>query len=122
MIKASLREVGTARSIVIDEGGVVLAGNGVRKGALEVGNIKLRVIDAEPDELIAVRRKGLTKQQKAKLALYDNRTGELAEWDWDQVQKYGAGGLKLKQFFSDQELAANVGKTVKFGKTDPDDT
>jgi hypothetical protein len=36
-----------------------------------------------------VRRSGLTPEQKAKLALYDNRTAELAEWDSEALAKIG---------------------------------
>src|SRR4026208_901931 len=64
MVVDALHEVGAARSIVIDEDGVILAGNGVTEAAAEAGITKLRVIDAAGDELIAVRRSGLTAEQK----------------------------------------------------------
>lgn len=81
MISDSLQEVGAARSIVIDEKGMVLAGNGVLEAAGAVGITKLQVVDADGETIIAVRRKGLTAKQKKRLALFDNRTGELADWD-----------------------------------------
>ena len=54
---------------------------GVTEAAAEAGITKLRVIDASGDELIAVRRSGLTDAQKRALAIYDNRTAELATWE-----------------------------------------
>jgi hypothetical protein len=48
MIAQSLREAGAFRSIAVDADGVVRAGNGV-----------LRLVDARPDELVAVRRRDL---------------------------------------------------------------
>jgi ParB-like chromosome segregation protein Spo0J len=77
----ALHEVGAARSIVIDENNVILAGNATVEAAGQAGIEKLRVIDADGDEIIAVRRKGLTGRQKTRLALYDNRAAELAQWD-----------------------------------------
>jgi hypothetical protein len=72
-------------SIVIDEDGVILAGNGTVEQAGQVGIEKVQVVDADGDTLIAVRRTGLTDEQKRKLAYYDNRTADLAEWDVEQI-------------------------------------
>ncbi len=120
MIADALRQVGAARSIVIDENHLVLAGNGVTEGAAEAGITKVRVIDAEGDELIAVRRSGLTPEQKRALALYDNRTSELAEWNAEQLQADQAAGLDLTPWFSDAELGRLLPAAVKEGLTDPD--
>jgi len=76
-----LEQVGAARSIVIDEEGVVLAGNGVLAAAGRAGIEKVRVVDADGKTLVAVRRTGLTAKQKAQLAVGDNRSNELSEWD-----------------------------------------
>jgi hypothetical protein len=100
----ALKAVGPARSIVIDERGTVLAGNGVVEAAAEAGFTKLQIVDADGATLVAVRRRGLTDDQKRDLALYDNRTAELATWDADQLAEDAAGGLGLKPFFDDNEL------------------
>jgi ParB-like chromosome segregation protein Spo0J len=100
----ALQTVGAARSIVIDERGSVLAGNGVLEAAAEAGLTKLQVVDADGDTIIAVRRRGLTADQKRSLSIYDNRTAELATWDADQLAEDAAGGLGLKPFFDDNEL------------------
>src|SRR6188768_191036 len=60
MVVDALQQVGAARSIVIDEDNVILAGNGVTEAAAEAGITKVRVIDVAGDELVAVRRTGLT--------------------------------------------------------------
>jgi DNA modification methylase len=104
MIVDGLQRVGAARSIVIDEDGVILAGNGVTEAAAEAGITKVRVVDAKGDELIAVRRTGLTADQKRSLAMYDNRTAELAEWSGAQLQADHEAGLDLQPWFSPEEL------------------
>ena len=83
MVADALREVGAARSIVIDENGVILAGNATIEAAAEAGIENLQIIDVDGETIVAVRRSGLTEEQKMRLALYDNRTAELADWDAD---------------------------------------
>lgn len=106
MITAALRDVGAARSIVIDEGNNVLAGNGVVAGANAAGLTKVQVVEADGDTIIAVRRRGLTDAQKRSLAIYDNRTGELAEWELPQFTADLAAGETFAPFFSPKELDA----------------
>jgi DNA modification methylase len=121
-IAESLRSVGAARSIVIDEDHVILAGNGVVQAARTAGLTKLRVIDADGDEVIAVRRRGLTDAQKRALAIGDNRSAELASWDVAQLLADQAAGLELGAWWTDEELAALLTPNggPKDGKTDPD--
>ena len=120
MIAAALRDVGAARSIVIDEANTVLAGNGVLEAAVSVGFTDVRVIDATGSEVIAVRRSGLTEAQKRALALYDNRTAELAEWNPEQLAADRAAGLDFAPWFSPEELAAQLATLTTQGRTDPD--
>jgi len=119
MVADALRDVGAARSIVVDEDDVVLAGNGVVEGAKQAGLTKVRIIDADGSEVIAVRRRGLTAAQKRALAIYDNRTAELAEWNPDQLRMDADAGLDLQPFFTDAELQGIIGTTAKSGP-DPD--
>lgn len=118
----SLHAVGAGRSIVIDEDDVILAGNGVTEAAAEAGITKLRVIEADGHELIAVRRRGLTPEQKRLLAMADNRAAELATWSIPQLQADLASGLDLAPFFTDEELKTLFQSVaeVKGGRTDPD--
>ena len=83
MVANSLREVGAARSGVIDEDGNILAGNGTYEALSEAGIEKVKIVQADGNEWVVVQRKGLSEKQKLKLALYDNRSAELAEWDKD---------------------------------------
>jgi hypothetical protein len=106
MLTAALKDVGAARSIVIDEDDVVIAGNGVLDAAGQAGIERVKVIEADGQTLIAVRRRGLTAEQKRRLAMYDNRTAELAVWNPDQLAADLKDGLDLVPFFNDPELAA----------------
>jgi hypothetical protein len=105
MTIAALQAVGAARSIVIDEANLVLAGNGVLAAAPGAGISRARIIEAAGDELIAVRRSGLSAEQKRALALYDNRTAELAEWNLEQLAADLSNGEDLSAFFTAEELA-----------------
>jgi len=105
MIVDALHRVGAARSIVIDENGVVLAGNATVEAAGEAGITKLQVVDAAGDAIVAVRRTGLSPEQKLALALYDNRAGELASWDPDVLAEARLAGV-AESMFTTEELDA----------------
>jgi hypothetical protein len=100
MLADALQQVGAARSIVVDEHGVILAGNGTIEAAAQVGITKVQIVDADGETIVAVRRTGLTPEQKTKLALYDNRTAELATWNPDVLKNLHAEGVNLDPLFS----------------------
>ncbi len=103
-IEAALREVGAAHSIVVDEAGVILAGNATVQAAMQAGLTCARVVEADGTELVAVRRTNLTPQQKRRLALFDNRAAELAEWDTEVLASL-ADELDLSDLWEADELA-----------------
>lgn len=104
MLVDSLHQVGAARSIVVDENGVVLAGNATIEAAAEAGIHRVKTVEADGSEIVAVVRRGLTREQKTKLALYDNRVAELAEWNPDVLSEL-VDTKALEGMFSDKELA-----------------
>jgi DNA modification methylase len=118
LIAESLKRFGAARSIVIDEDGRILAGNGTVEGAKKAGIDKLRIIEAEGDELIAVRRAGLSEDEKVGLALADNRSSDLSEWDNEMLRQLSEEH-DLTPWFEDGELLAEVLEPEE-GNTDPD--
>ena len=101
----SLQEVGAARSIVIDEHNVILAGNATVEAAGQVGIENVQIVEADGNTIIAVKRTGLTDAQKKRLAVLDNRTGELAEWDSDVLAELSKE-IDLTDLFFDDELEA----------------
>lgn len=120
LIVDALHRVGAARSIVIDEHGTVLAGNATVEAASEAGITKVQVVDADGETIIAVRRRGLTAEQKRDLALADNRAAELATWDPEQLRADVDAGLNLSAFWSDTELADLLGADAPVPKFQPE--
>ena len=123
LIKQSLEEYGAARSIVIDENNRILAGNGTIAGAKAAGIKNLKIIEADGDEIIAVKRSNLTEDQKVGLAIADNRTGDLSEWDIDMLEQLSKEH-DLNDFFDKKELDDILSKKEVLpaeGLTDPDD-
>jgi DNA modification methylase len=113
MIERALGEVGAARSIVIDEDGRILAGNGTVEAAAAAGITRVQVVEADGETIIAVRRRGLTEEQKRRLALYDNRAAELADgWDADVLLEMVNDGLDPSAFFYDRELGDILGAAM----------
>ena len=115
MVAESLQEVGAARSIVIDENNVVLAGNGVVEAAAQVGITTVRVVEASGNEIVAVRRSNLNETAKKRLALFDNRAAELAEWDTDVLGELKADDAKiLEGLWSNEELERVLNPPAEF--------
>ena len=119
MILDSFHLVGAGRSIVIDENGVILCGNATASAAAEAGIETVRIVDTGGDELIAVRRHGLTADQKRALALADNRSAELAAWNLDQLRADADAGLDLAAFFSPVEIADLLAADAPVPKFEP---
>jgi DNA modification methylase len=124
LIASSLLDVGAGRSIVVDEDGTILAGNATVAAAARAGIGKVRIVDTDGSELIAVRRSNLTDDQKRRLALFDNRAAELADWDTEVLASL-ADDLDLSGLWDDDELAALLGQfdadAAPPRRTDPDD-
>jgi len=93
VIVDSLQRVGAARSVVIDENDMVLAGHGTIQAAKEVGITRVRKVEADGDEIVAVVRRGLTRKQKIRLALSDNRASDLSEFEPETLREFEADDL-----------------------------
>ncbi len=118
MIEDALHQVGAARSIVIDEDGVILAGNATVEAAGNAGIEKVQVVEADGNTIIAVRRIGLSSEQKRRLALFDNQTAALADWDpailSAMLEKDPAA---LKGVFEDWEMDQLLGEGARQDRT-----
>lgn len=81
-VRLSLRDSGAGRSVLIDSDDVIIAGNCAVEQATDLG-IPIRVVDSDGSELIAVRRTdlGTGDRRRKALAIADNRTTDLSEFD-----------------------------------------
>jgi DNA modification methylase len=123
LIAESLQRYGAARSIVIDEDNRILAGNGTIEGAKAAGIQNIRVIETDGTEIIAVKRTGLSEDEKIGLALADNRTSDLSDWDKDMLQQLSAEH-DIAPWFDADDLAEILGTVEELpaeGLTDADD-
>lgn len=105
MITDAIGQVGVGRSGVIDEDGNILVGNGTYEALAELGIEKIKVVKAAGNEWVLVQREGLSEEQKVKMALYDNRTAELADWDADILQEINEDDPEfMSHLFSTEEM------------------
>lgn len=84
LIKKSLQECGAGRSIIIDNEGEIIAGNGVYEQAQKLG-LKTKIVETDGSELVVVKRTDLkTDDEKRKaLAVMDNSTSDTSEFDME---------------------------------------
>ena len=123
LIQESLERYGAARSIVIDEDNRILAGNGTIEGAKAAGIKNVRIIETDGNEVIAVKRTGLSEDEKVGLALADNRTSDLSDWDQEMLRRLSEEH-DLEPWFDQDDLNELLGVTElepEEGNTDPDD-
>ena len=81
VIRKSLEELGAGRSIVIDNEGEIIAGNGVYEQAQKLG-IKTKIVETDGSELVVVKRTDLATgdDKRKRLALADNAASDTSEW------------------------------------------
>jgi DNA modification methylase len=115
-VARSIEEFGFRQPIVVDEAGVIIVGHTRYKAAIKLGLTEVPVHVA----------KGLSPAQVQAYRLADNKTAEIAEWDYDLLP------IELSQLkdlnydldllgFSTDDLAQLLDPGVQEGLTDPDD-
>ena len=113
LLEKSLRQYGAGRSIVTDKHGVVIVGNKTLEQAVDLG-IPTRTVETDGTELIAVQRNDLDLKadpRARELAYADNRVGELdLDWDIEQIRIDVGEGVKVGEFWFDDELAEMLGE------------
>ena len=82
LINKSLKEFGAGRSILIDNDGEIIGGNGVFSEAKKLG-LKTKIIETDGSELVVVKRTDLSTDdpKRKKLAVMDNSTSDTSEFD-----------------------------------------
>ena len=115
-VAASIREFGVRQAIVVDTDGVIICGHTRFKAAQKLGLEKLPVHVA----------KDLTPEQIKAYRIADNKTAELADWNYDLLP-IELGDLQTNGFdlsllgFDSDELLKLLKTDVEEGLTDPDD-
>lgn len=87
LIRKSLKELGAGRSIVIDNDGEIIGGNGVYEQAQKL-NMPVKVIESDGKELIVVKRTDLSTgdEKRRRLAVMDNSTSDTSSFDMDLLK------------------------------------
>jgi len=115
-VAASIREFGFRQPIVVDADGVIITGHTRFKAAVQLGLTKIPVHVATD----------LTPEQVKAYRIVDNKSNELATWDFEilpiELAELQDAGFDLDLLaFHDKELTQLLNANVKQGQTDPDD-
>lgn len=114
-VAASLKEFGFRQPIVVDKDGTIVCGHTRYKAALQLGLKKIPVhvaTDLTPEQIKAYR-------------IADNKTSDLAEWDYDilpiELSELQNAGFDMDLLaFDEKELVKLLDTDVTQGNTDPD--
>jgi len=106
-VAASLREFGFRQPIVVDTDGVIIVGHVRYKAAVKLGLAKVPVhvaVDLSPEQVKAYR-------------LADNKTAELAEWDFDLLKSEldALADFDMSMFGFDTDFPEEEDHTPKTG-------
>lgn len=107
-VAASIREFGFKVPIIIDKDGVIVAGHTRLKAAEKLGMKTVPVIRADD----------LTDEQVKAFRLADNKTGEIAEWDFEKLKEElnEIQAIDMEEFgFMVNEIAKMKEKTEEDG-------
>ena len=115
-VAASLKEFGFRQPIVVDGDGVIIAGHTRYKAALKLGLSQIPVhvaTDLTPEQIKAYR-------------IADNKSAEIAEWDFEilpiEIAELQEVGFDLDLLaFNEKELTQLLNVNVRQGLTDPDE-
>ena len=115
-VAASIKEFGFSQPIVVDSDSVIIVGHTRLKAAKKLGLARVPVVVAShltPDQVRAYR-------------IADNKTNELAEWNYDllpiEIEALKEANYDLGLLgFDYEELAKIMGNGIEEGLTDPDD-
>jgi site-specific DNA-methyltransferase (adenine-specific) len=117
-VAASIKEFGWRAPIVVDENNVIICGHTRLKAAEHLG------LDTVPVHVA----KGLTPEQIKAYRIADNKTGEIAEWDFDllpleltDLQNMDFDLSVLGFDTSELDKILNGDDVVAAGQTDPDE-
>lgn len=115
-VAASLKEFGFRQPIVVDSDGVIVCGHTRFKAAQKLGLAKVPVHVA----------KDLTPEQIRGYRIADNKTADLAEWNYQilpiELSELMEGGFDMELLgFDEKELTQLLNAETQQGNTDPDE-
>ena len=107
-VAKSIEEYGFKNPILIDKDGVIICGHTRLKGAKKLGYKEVPCVYADD----------LTPEQVKAFRIADNKTGEIADWDFDmleeELQDLIGGGYDISSLgFNQKELDEIIAKTVE---------
>lgn len=116
LMTRSFQELGAGRSILVDKNGNIIAGNKSQQAAIAAGIKRVRVIETDGTELVAVKRTDvdINSAEGRKMAYLDNLTTQVnLTWDKAEIESVEAD--------VDGFAISDYGIDLGFSDADPDE-
>lgn len=102
------------RSISIDQGNVIYAGNEMANACAAEGYNEVVVVDLKPGQLLAARRSDMTETEKTAYGIADNKTGDSSFFSDElpaALHSLQVDGFDLESLgFDTEELKKHLGE------------
>jgi len=126
MLAESVEKFGAARSLVVDKGGRLVAGNKTLEALLNAGITDAVIVDTDGRTPVIVRRPDWDLRDRngeaRKYAYFDNRVSEVdLSWDVDQLRRDLGDGVDFAGLFSNKELDVLLNTDIEFPDEEPMD-
>jgi len=102
-VAKSMQRTGYLSPIVVDENNVILAGHTRALALKKMGEKEIEVLRVE----------GLTEEQKQEYRIRDNKTGEIAEWDFEILEADFSSDELIDLGFEESEIEKDLKKQTK---------
>ncbi len=88
MLRQSVKEFGPARGVLLGKSDKIRGGNATVESLMAEGYKDVIIVKGDRHTLIAVQRDDLDEDGERRLALFDNRTGEMSSWSGSIIAEF----------------------------------
>lgn len=106
ILETSVGEFGPARSGVVDQNGIMRAGNHTAEQLMAAGIEDVIEVEADGKSWVVVKRTDMDARTGQKYAVVDNQSGLFVDWNAQVIDEMLKNGINFDQYFNPSEMDA----------------